>query len=160
MSGPCAAAEKGARNRPPPLTALMTLITYQGRAVAIAAVDRFSLAVHIDRLPDRHSLKTFVCFLVLYARDVHTGELPGDSSHYEPADGERYARAALIPAREFRALAHRPDRDLAERFGVPVEQIARRRRDLVVCPLRDIAWSPVRRYGRNDRPTSRRRTGC
>jgi hypothetical protein len=47
----------------------MTLITYQGRAVAIADVDRFHLAPDVDRLPDRHPLKTFICFLALYARD-------------------------------------------------------------------------------------------
>jgi len=77
---------------------------------------RFDLASRTNRLPDRHSLKTFVCILALYARDVHTGELPGDPWHYEPAHGERYAREALIPTREFTALRNHCDRELAARF--------------------------------------------
>jgi hypothetical protein len=138
----------------------MTLITYQGQAFAIADEDRFYLAPHIDRLPDGHPLKTFVCFLALYARDVLNGELPGDPCRYQPACGERYAREALVRAREFRAVAHSSDRELAGRFGVPIEQIARRRRDVALCPLRDIARSRSRRYGPRDRRTSRRRAGC
>ena len=62
-------------------TALMTLITDQGQAVAIADVGRFHLAPHVDRLPDPHPVKTFVCFLALNARDV----LPGDAFRCRPA---------------------------------------------------------------------------
>jgi hypothetical protein len=103
----------------------MTLITYQRRAVAIAG-----LAPHIDQRPDGDPLKRFVCFLALYARDVQTGRLPDEPRHYLPRRAERYAREALIPAGEFAANAHRPDAELAERFGVPLEQIARRRDEL------------------------------
>jgi hypothetical protein len=59
----------------------------------------------IDCLPDRHPLKTFVCFLVLYARDVQIPALPGDPSRYRPESGERYARAALMRTREFASVA-------------------------------------------------------
>jgi hypothetical protein len=69
----------------------------------------------IDRSLGRHPLKIFVCFRALDARDVHTGELPGDPWHYERAHGERYPREALTPTREFTALRH-CDRDLAARF--------------------------------------------
>jgi hypothetical protein len=82
-----------------------------------------------------------VCFLALYARDVLTSELPGDPWRYRPACGERYAREALIPRREFFSVCNRSDVELAARFGVPIEQIARRRRDLAPCSLRDIARS-------------------
>jgi len=130
----------------------MTLITYQRRAVAIAGPERFYLAPDVDRLPDGHPLKTFVCFLALYARDVLIGELPGDPSRYRPACGERYAREALIPIREFGALAHRSDRDLAARFGVPVEQISHRRRDLAQRAFGGLRWRRVRsRRGRECR---------
>jgi hypothetical protein len=118
------------------------------------------VAPRTDRLPDRHPLKAFVCFLALYARDVLTGELLGDPLRYEPAYGERYAREALIPADEFRALADRSDRWLAARFGVSVEQIAARRRDVAPCPLREIARSRGRGYRAGDPRTSRRRAGC
>src|SRR3954464_9073890 len=94
----------------------VTLITYQRQIVAIAGPHRFSLAPPIGDLPDGDPLKTFVCFLALYARDVHTGELPGDPTRYVPGRGERYARAALMPAHEFSALQHRSDHELATRF--------------------------------------------
>ena len=108
----------------------MTLITYRRRPVAMAGPDRFYLAPHIDQLAAGDPLKRFVCFLVLYARDVQTGQLPGEPRHYLPRRAERYAREALIPALEFAANADRPDPELADRFGVPIEQIARRREDL------------------------------
>jgi len=101
----------------------MTLMTYQRQPVAIACPHRWRLPPHIDRLPDRHALKTFACYLALYARDVDTGALRGDPWRYRPAWGERYAREALIPARAFAARTHRSDHDLATHFGVPFEQI-------------------------------------
>jgi hypothetical protein len=97
-------------------------------------------------LPDGHPLKTFACFLAHYARDVLTGEIAGDPWCYRPAHGERYAREALVPAREFLTVSHRSDLELAVQFGVPIEQITRRCRDLAIRPLRDIARS--RRRGR------------
>jgi hypothetical protein len=64
------------KTRAPPLTALMTLFRYQGQAVAIADVVRFHLAQDVDRLPHGHPLKTFVCLLTVYARDVLTAGCP------------------------------------------------------------------------------------
>lgn len=113
----------------------MTLITYRRRAVAIAGPDRFHLAPHIAQRPNGDPLKRFVCFLALYARDVLTGQLPGEPHRYLPHRGERYAREALLPHDEFAAIAHRPDREIAEHFGVPLEQIARRRNDVADEPL-------------------------
>ena len=110
--------------------ARVTLITYQRQIVAIAGANRFHLAPAIGELPDGDPLKTFVCFLALYARDVHTGELPGDPTRYVPCRGERYARAALMPAHELSALQHRSDHELATHFRVPLEQIANRREEL------------------------------
>jgi hypothetical protein len=66
----------------------MTLITYQHRALAMAAVDRFHLAPHVDQRPHDDPLKRFVYFLALYARDVQLGHLPGEprrSSHVAPS---------------------------------------------------------------------------
>ena len=108
----------------------MTLITYRGRAAAMAGRERFTLAPHIAQRPDGDPLKRFVCFLALYARDVLRRELPGEPPHYLPARPERYARACLLPEREVRARAHRPDHELAEVFGVPLEQVTTRRAEL------------------------------
>jgi IrrE N-terminal-like domain len=108
----------------------MTLITYRRRAVAMAGAKRFYLAPHIAERPNGDPLKRFVCGLVLYARDVLTGQLPGEPQRYLPQRAERFAREALIPRDEFAALAHHDDPELADLFGVPPEQIRRRRRDL------------------------------
>lgn len=121
----------------------MTLITYQGRPVAMAGRERFYLAPHIDVLPDGDSVKTFVCFLVAYAHDVLVGQLPGEPLRYLPRRAERYARECLLPQRAFFALAAREDRELAEHFNVPLEQVTARRTEL--ADTRHRAMSPIRR---------------
>lgn len=75
----------------------MTLITYARRPVAMAGPERLYLAAHINQRPDGDPLKTFVCFLALYARDVQLGRLPAEPRRYLPRRAERYARAALMP---------------------------------------------------------------
>ena len=77
----------------------MTLITYQRQIVGIAGADRFYLPPAIDELADGDSLKTFVCFLALYARDVHTGTLPGDPYCCLPAMPRRTLRPRRADAR-------------------------------------------------------------
>jgi len=140
----------------------MTLISYRGRAAAMAGTERFYLAPHIAQRPDGDPVKTFVCFLAAYARDVLTGQLPGEPRRYLPARAERYARACLLPPRAFLARAERSDRELAAHFGVPLGQIAARRTDLAAdrC-VRSRARRPWRqRDGRDGHlpqgPASRR----
>jgi hypothetical protein len=126
----------------------MTLVTYRGRPVAMAGRARFYLAPHIDQRPDGDPVKTFVCYLALYARDVLTGQLPGEPRRYLPARAERYARECLLPPHAFEALAHHSDdTELAQHFGVPREQITQRRTDLAL---------PVARRG----PARWRRPSC
>jgi hypothetical protein len=108
----------------------MTLITYRGRAVAMAGRDRFYLAPHVGRRPDGDPVKTFVCYLAGYGRDVLTGRLPDEPSRYFPHRAERYARECLIPPGAFIALVDSDDIELAEHFNVPLEQIAARRAEL------------------------------
>jgi hypothetical protein len=48
----------------------------------------------VDQLPAGDPLLTFVLYMCAYARDVHTGELPGP---YTDHDARRFARAALVP---------------------------------------------------------------
>jgi hypothetical protein len=131
----------------------MTLITYRGRAAAMAGRERFTLAPHIAQRPDGDPVKRFVCFLVLYARDVLRGQLPGEPRRYLPARAERYARACLLPEHTFRARAHRTDNDLAKHFGVPIEQVSTRRAELAAgapSPA-DVGRRPHCRTGRIDR---------
>ena len=121
----------------------MTLISYRGRAAAMAGRERFYLAPHIAQRPDGDPIKTFVCFLAAYARDVLTGQLPDEPRRYLPHRAERYARECLIPPREFLALADRSDAELAEHFNVPLEQIAARRAELVRAQIHS---APGRRW--------------
>ena len=120
----------------------MTLISYRGRAAAMAGRERFYLAPHIAQRPDGDPVKTFVCFLAVYARDVLTGQLPtSPAATSPPAQNATPANAYSRRARSLRAAtdqtpswpstsAFRSSRsppDLAEYFNVPLEQIAARR---------------------------------
>src|SRR3954462_13022838 len=134
----------------------MTLITYRGRPVAMAGRERFALAPHVAERPDGDPLKRFVCFLVLYARDVLTGELPGEPRRYLPARAECYARECLLPAAAFRARAGRSDAQLARDFAVPPEQIAERRAELDAYG-RGLART---RHGAPGRARASRRRSC
>jgi hypothetical protein len=62
----------------------MTLISYRGRAAAMTGPECFYLAPHIAERPDGDPVKTFVCYLALYARDVLTGQLPDEPTRYFP----------------------------------------------------------------------------
>ncbi len=104
----------------------MQPITYRTRSVAIASPERFWLTDEIDALPTGNPLKTWACFMCLYARDVLTGVLP---SPYTDADAELFARAALIPDTALQRLRGLSDEQLAVHFNVPLEQIAERRHD-------------------------------
>ena len=75
------AQQRGGENRPAAPNSPYDAHHLPGRAAAMADVERFYLAPHIERLVDPHPLKTFVYFLALYARDVLTGELPNDPWH-------------------------------------------------------------------------------
>jgi hypothetical protein len=68
-------------------------VSHRGRLVALAAPRRFWLAADIEALPDSHPRKRLVALMVLYARDVLTGELP---SPYRDEDAERFAYLALL----------------------------------------------------------------
>jgi hypothetical protein len=115
-------------------TAVMMLVSYARRPVAMAGPDRFYLAPHIDHRSNGDPLKRFVCFLAAYARDAQTGVLPDDRHQYVLDCRERYAREALMPAHVFGPLQRESNPSLAERFEVPIEQIGRRRTDLEVSP--------------------------
>src|SRR4051794_7730939 len=71
-------------------------VSHRGRVVALAAPHRFWLAADIEMLPDGHRQKRFVAYMVLYARDVLIGELPGP---YSDEDAERFAQ--LTPVSTF-----------------------------------------------------------
>jgi hypothetical protein len=110
-------------------------------------------ASQCDCSPFRHTIANLCpnCFIVRKGEKPSTGpltgQLPGEPHHYLPARDERYARECLLPPRAFRALADRPDTELAERFSVPLEQIHKRRADLPAIRPAPRARADRRRRG-------------
>jgi hypothetical protein len=98
----------------------MRAISYRGELVAIATAARVYLAPAVSALPRGHPKLRFVAALCLYGRDVDEGELPGP---YDEQEGELYARTLLIPDEAFDRFGHLGDEELAERLGVPIEQV-------------------------------------
>ncbi len=76
--------------------------------------------------PD-HPERRFVAGLCLYSHAVDTGA--ADCASYDQEEGERFARALLMPAEEFAPLSAWRDAELAECFAAPPDQVAIRRRE-------------------------------
>ena len=105
----------------------MRAIFYRGRLVATATPQRVYLDPEIAALAPGEPLARFVAVMCLYSRDVDAGEVPGP---YTDAGAELYARCVLIPDDGFASIVDEPGERLAERFRVPIEQIAAKRDDL------------------------------
>jgi hypothetical protein len=101
-------------------------IIYRHRIAALAA-ERVYYASHIEVLEPDHPERRFVAALCLYSHAVDTGE--AGPARYAQNEAERFARALLIPRDALAAIAHRPDVELAEMFGAPLDHVALRRRD-------------------------------
>jgi IrrE N-terminal-like domain len=107
----------------------MLVLHHQGRPVAYVAAGAARLAPHVLALESDHPTRRWVDCLVVFARDVAQGLLPVP---FTPAAAEYFARCVLMPDDEFLAECAYPDAALAEMFNVPLEQIARKRRDLLL----------------------------
>jgi hypothetical protein len=108
----------------------MRPIRYANRTVALCAGDDVLLAPEIAALEPDHPTRRFVSMLCVFSAEVDAGAEPDGVRGYSSAAAERYARRELIPDELFRPLAHRADHELAEAFGTPLEQIAKKRREL------------------------------
>lgn len=102
-------------------------ISYRGELVVVATRTRVYLAPRIDALAPGDPELRFVAAMCLYSRDVDEGRVPGP---FTSSDAELYARCVLVPDGEFERHAHERNGELARRYGVPVEQIAAKRRDI------------------------------
>ena len=87
----------------------------------------------IDALDSADPLAGFVSAMALYALAVRQRAAPGP---YTDARAELFARLALIDDDQFEMLDANgvSDELLAGHFGVPVEQIERKRQDLSPIP--------------------------
>lgn len=110
----------------------MTLIHYGGEIVATASPLRVHYTPPLDDRPNEDPLRRFVHAMAMYARDIAAGELRGP---YRDQDAELFARTFLIADDDFAAHAGESDEQLAERFGVPLEQVAHKRRDPPAAPF-------------------------
>ena len=97
--------------------------------VALATRARFYLAPDVSALPAGDPKLRFVAAMCLYSRDVDTGEIP---EPYRSEEAEFYARCVLLPDEEFEPYLNELDDQLAQRFRVPVEQVAAKRADITM----------------------------
>jgi hypothetical protein len=108
----------------------MQLILYCGWPLALALPDRIVPHPALEALAERdesHPLVRFACALALHAFEIDTGLIEGP---FDRGRAERYARELLMPPEDFGPLIWLKDAELAELFGVPVEQVCVRRLDL------------------------------
>lgn len=107
----------------------VTLIVYEGEIVASVGATLVYFVPPIDALESGDPLLRFVSLMAAYALEVRSGSAPGPYSH---ACAELFARYALIDDDQFEMLDANgiSDELLAGHFGVPVEQIERKRQDL------------------------------
>jgi hypothetical protein len=104
------------------------LIFHRGRLAALAA-KRVYFAPHIEALEPDDPERRFVAALCLYSHAVDTGR--AGSHDYDQEDAERFARALLMPDEAFVPVIGWPDAALAELFIAPIDEIERRRHDIV-----------------------------
>src|SRR5215217_479956 len=114
-----------------------TLIRYDGEVLGFVTATRIRYTAALERRAALEPLgarwlKRFIFAMGLYAIDVARGDLP---SPYDDDRAQHFARTFLIDDNAFRRCAHHPDVELADRFGVPVAQIAQKRADLRILPI-------------------------
>jgi hypothetical protein len=108
----------------------MPPIIYRGWPFAVALPDRVVPHPAIEALAERdgsHPLVRLTWALTLHAFELRTGLIEGP---VDESRAERYARELLMPADDFAPLVGLTDAELAAAFGVPIEQVSSRRRDL------------------------------
>ena len=111
-----------------------TLVRYDDEVLAFVTATRVRYTAALERRAELEPgrarwLRRFVFAMGLYAMDVAQRRLPAP---YDDSRAQFFARTFLIDDDAFRNCAHLPDLELADRFGVPVAQIAHKREDVGV----------------------------
>jgi hypothetical protein len=102
----------------------------RGELLALADESRVWFAPSIDVLEPDHPRRRFAGMLALAAALMQTEP---DAEPYDPQKAAYYARYILIPDTAFIVFREREsDAELAERFNVPLEEIAAKQIDLAV----------------------------
>jgi hypothetical protein len=100
----------------------------RGELLALAGESQVWFAPGIEVLEADHPRRRYAAMLALAASLMQTGP---DAEPYDPQTAAYYARYILIPDTPFIVFREREsDAELAERFNVPLEQIAAKETDL------------------------------
>jgi hypothetical protein len=106
------------------------LIVYDGWPVALAGADEGISTRRCWSWPSSRRVRRWCASLARW-RCTPSRWRPGlEHGPFDQGRAERFARALLMPAEEFLAVGDQSDAELARRFGVPIEQIPIRRREL------------------------------
>ncbi len=104
----------------------MEWISYEGEPAALLRGDRAYLMPAVEA--GDPAVRDFVLMLAAHALDA-ARIAAGDQ--FDQAEAEFCARWLLMPDAAFAPLSHLPDHHLADLFGVPVAEVARKRDDLI-----------------------------
>ncbi len=111
----------------------MLTVIYRGRPIVHITGGHAHLTAAIAALEGDHPMRRWAMCLGYFALSVSDGTIRNAYTH---ARAEHFARCALIPEATFLAVQAYGDAVLAEHFGVPLEQIDERRRDLAALRAR------------------------
>ena len=109
----------------------MRTIRHRYRVAALAA-ERVYYASHIEVLEPDHPERRFVAAMCVYSHAVDTGQ--AGRAAYDQQDAERFARALLMPDEALVPVIGWSDVAVAELFIAPLDEVARRRRDIAGDP--------------------------
>ena len=111
-----------------PANDLTVIRGLHGELLAVADESQVWFAPEIEALEVDHPQRRFAAMLALTSMLMQTEP---DAEPYDPRVAAFYARYILIPDTTFVLFREREcDAELAERFSVPLEQIAAKARDL------------------------------
>ena len=115
------------RGRGPLDPAELIDVRYRDATVAVAGVGDVWFAPRIEALERDHPYRRFVVGLCIAYRELEADALPGPADERTAA---AYVRRVLMPETAFSRLSGLPDNVLAERFNVPLEEVAERKLEL------------------------------
>ena len=114
----------------------MFILRHEDKPAAWIGDRRVSLAPWVlDRDP-ADALRRWIVCRAFFVLELQEGALTGQ---YSDARADHFARSALMPDDEFLQLGARDDEVIAERFGVPVQQVGAKRMDIEAHVARDAA---------------------
>ena len=107
----------------------MAILYYDGQVAGATDGELAVFSEAIEVLEPDHPRRRFVALMAIYALTIAAGAYPGP---YRTTDSWDFARCMLMPSEAFMPLIWRSDVWLAERFAVPIEQVAIHRKEALL----------------------------